>query len=281
MLHWSTCNADSQRMFLARICRHVTLLNRFQKLATRCSTANIAKNLIFRATSYHCKLALQVDQCNTTFSKHLCKNEDGDVLIFFREINQTVDRKLYIVRISAISNSEACQRTKTLHNNFNGWHQNFERISFANRDELLKTTCLQLFPVVFTVILIACFIACLNRRFIGTSHFDWYQGETFEFQLWAKQVQLSRQKPDADWTCDQTNTETMETYWSLTDLHGYDRWIPWMANVVNDIWKSSSQPENDTAESETERFRVSLDYRTVELGNFQPISRVLCVLMHG
>ena len=107
MLHWSTCNADSQRMFLARICRHVTLLNRFQKLTTHCSTANIAKNLIFRATSYHCKLALQVDQCNTTFSKHLCKNEDGDVLIFFREINQTVDRKLYIVRISD------CDQTNT------------------------------------------------------------------------------------------------------------------------------------------------------------------------
>ena len=76
MLHWSTCNADSQGMFLARICRHVTLWNRFQKLSTRCSTANIAKNrwqravtleYFFRATSYHCKLALQVDQCNTTF----------------------------------------------------------------------------------------------------------------------------------------------------------------------------------------------------------------------
>ena len=55
------------------------LLNRFQKLPTRCSTANIAKKkssatgcyasrTIFRATSYHCKLALQVDQCNITFS---------------------------------------------------------------------------------------------------------------------------------------------------------------------------------------------------------------------
>ena len=39
-----TCNADSQRMFFAQICRHATLLNRFQNLATRCSTANIAKN---------------------------------------------------------------------------------------------------------------------------------------------------------------------------------------------------------------------------------------------
>ena len=52
-------------MFFARICRHDTLWNRFQKLATRCSTANIAKKLsatgcytriIFRATSYRCKL---------------------------------------------------------------------------------------------------------------------------------------------------------------------------------------------------------------------------------
>ena len=38
-------------MFLARICRHVTLLNRFQKLATRCSTANIAKNRSQRAVT--------------------------------------------------------------------------------------------------------------------------------------------------------------------------------------------------------------------------------------
>ena len=51
----------------------VTLLNRFQKLPTRCSTGNIAKNrsqrytrMIFCATSYHCKLVLQVDQCNIT-----------------------------------------------------------------------------------------------------------------------------------------------------------------------------------------------------------------------
>ena len=46
-----TCNADSQRMFLTRICRHVTLLNCFQKLATRCSTANIAKNRSQRAVT--------------------------------------------------------------------------------------------------------------------------------------------------------------------------------------------------------------------------------------
>ena len=52
------------------------ILNRFQKLATRYSTANIAKNRpqrgvtperFFAQLSYHCKLALQVDQCNTTF----------------------------------------------------------------------------------------------------------------------------------------------------------------------------------------------------------------------
>ena len=39
-----TCNGDWQHMFFARICRHVTLLNRFQKFPTRCSTANITKN---------------------------------------------------------------------------------------------------------------------------------------------------------------------------------------------------------------------------------------------
>ena len=41
-----TCNANSQRMFFARICRHFTLLNRFQKLPTRCSTANIVKKIV-------------------------------------------------------------------------------------------------------------------------------------------------------------------------------------------------------------------------------------------
>ena len=46
-----TCNADSQRMFFAQICRHATLLNRFQKLPTRCSTANIAKNSPQRAVT--------------------------------------------------------------------------------------------------------------------------------------------------------------------------------------------------------------------------------------
>ena len=62
-------------MFLARICRTVTLLNRFQKLATRCSTANVAKNrsqpavTLKRTTSYHCKLALQVDQCKGPFKR--------------------------------------------------------------------------------------------------------------------------------------------------------------------------------------------------------------------
>ena len=90
-----TGNADAQRMFFARICRHVTLLNRFQILATRCSTANIAQKssaagcytrMIFRATSYHCKLALQVDQCNTTFSEFIqfYSNSTGFLSCFFR-----------------------------------------------------------------------------------------------------------------------------------------------------------------------------------------------------
>ena len=38
-------------VFFARICRHVTLLNRFQKLPTRCSTANIAQNRSQRAVT--------------------------------------------------------------------------------------------------------------------------------------------------------------------------------------------------------------------------------------
>ena len=73
------CNADSQRMFLARICRHVHLshiFNRFRKLATRCSTENGAKNRpqrgvtlerFFAQTLYHYKSAFQIDQCKTTF----------------------------------------------------------------------------------------------------------------------------------------------------------------------------------------------------------------------
>ena len=72
MLHWSTCNADSQCMFFTRICRHVTLLNCFQRLPTCCSTADIAKNCpqrgftLERFFSQH-RIILQVDQCNTTF----------------------------------------------------------------------------------------------------------------------------------------------------------------------------------------------------------------------
>ena len=72
-----TCNADSQLMFLARICRLMLQLHRFQKLGTRCSTANIAKNRSQRAVTLEWffaqhriiahELALQADQCNTTF----------------------------------------------------------------------------------------------------------------------------------------------------------------------------------------------------------------------
>ena len=51
-------------------------LNRFRKLATRCSTPNIAEKssatgcytrTIFRGASHHCKSA--IDQCNTTFMR--------------------------------------------------------------------------------------------------------------------------------------------------------------------------------------------------------------------
>ena len=76
-----TCNADSQRMFFARICRHVTLLNRFQKLPTRCSTANIVKNRSQRAVtiewffaqhhiiaSWRCKLSSVTPPLRATMS---------------------------------------------------------------------------------------------------------------------------------------------------------------------------------------------------------------------
>ena len=68
MLHWPICFK-----FVQCCCK---FLNHFQKLATHCSTANIVKEssatgcytrTIFHATLYHCKWALQIDQCNTTF----------------------------------------------------------------------------------------------------------------------------------------------------------------------------------------------------------------------
>ena len=66
MLNWPICSKFAQ-------CR-CKFLNRFQKLATRCGHCKYRKNssamgcytrAIFRATSYHCKSALQIDQCNT------------------------------------------------------------------------------------------------------------------------------------------------------------------------------------------------------------------------
>ena len=33
--------------------------------------------MIFRATSYHCKLALQVDQCNNTFTSRFVQSRTG------------------------------------------------------------------------------------------------------------------------------------------------------------------------------------------------------------
>ena len=69
-------NACFSHEFAETCCTCCKFLNRFPKLATRCSTANSAKKssatgcytiwTIFRATSYHCKSALQIDQCNTT-----------------------------------------------------------------------------------------------------------------------------------------------------------------------------------------------------------------------
>ena len=76
MLHWSTCNADSQRMFF---CTNLQTCYTFESLSKTSNALQHCKyrkksfaagrytRMIFRATSYHCKLALQVDQCNITF----------------------------------------------------------------------------------------------------------------------------------------------------------------------------------------------------------------------
>ena len=77
-----TCNADSQRMFFARICRHDTLLIAFknhrvaavQISQKKSSATGCYTRTIFRATSYHCKLALQVDQCNIAFMRSRVSN---------------------------------------------------------------------------------------------------------------------------------------------------------------------------------------------------------------
>ena len=81
MLHWSTCNANLQRRFATHVSRtNWQTCYTFESLSKTCNTLQHCKyreksfatgrytKMIFRATSYYCKLALQVDQCNTTFS---------------------------------------------------------------------------------------------------------------------------------------------------------------------------------------------------------------------
>ena len=83
MLHWSTCNANLQRRFATHVSRtNLHTCYTFESLSKTCNTFQHCKyreksfatgrytKMIFRATSYHCKLALQVDQCNTTFRAH-------------------------------------------------------------------------------------------------------------------------------------------------------------------------------------------------------------------
>ena len=72
VLHWSTCNANLQRRFATHVSR--TNFSKTCNTLQHCkyreksfATGRYTK-MIFRATSYHCKLGLQVDQCNTTFS---------------------------------------------------------------------------------------------------------------------------------------------------------------------------------------------------------------------
>ena len=84
VLHWSTCNANLQRRFATHVFRtNLQTCYTFESLSKTCNTLQHCKyrekssatgrytKMIFRATSYHCKLALQVDQCNTTFSNIL------------------------------------------------------------------------------------------------------------------------------------------------------------------------------------------------------------------
>ena len=80
-LHWSTCNANLQRRFATHVFRtNLQTCYTFQSLSKisnalqhckyrkKSSATGCCTRTIFRETSYHCKLALQVDQCNTTFT---------------------------------------------------------------------------------------------------------------------------------------------------------------------------------------------------------------------
>ena len=80
MLHWSTCNANLQCRFATHVfCTNLQTCYTFESLSKTSNALQHCKyrkksfatgrytRMIFRATSYHCKLALQVDQCNITF----------------------------------------------------------------------------------------------------------------------------------------------------------------------------------------------------------------------
>ena len=86
MLHWSTCNANLQRRFATHVfCTNLQTYYTFESLSKTSNALQHCKyrkksfatgrytGMIFRATSYHCKLALQVDQCNITFTLVLFK----------------------------------------------------------------------------------------------------------------------------------------------------------------------------------------------------------------
>ena len=79
MLHWSTCNANLQGQFATHVSRtNLQTCYTFESLSKTCNPLQHCKyreksfatgrytKMISRATSYHCKLALQVDQCNFT-----------------------------------------------------------------------------------------------------------------------------------------------------------------------------------------------------------------------
>ena len=79
VLHWSICNADSQRMFFARNCRHVTLVascwiafKNLQRVAALQIAQNVIRNWVLNLNSFSRNtISLQIgvanDQCNATF----------------------------------------------------------------------------------------------------------------------------------------------------------------------------------------------------------------------
>ena len=61
---------------LSKTCNALQTLIKPQKIV---HNGVLRYETIFRATSYHCKSALQIDQCNTTFTKTPRVVRNGDI----------------------------------------------------------------------------------------------------------------------------------------------------------------------------------------------------------